>query len=261
MLALQMDIYSDFDHVLAQRLAYALDHSHATFARKQQAADLLRNFNGRMTTDSAPAAIVYSVHNALWPLLIDPHLAAAGAQAAHNNDVNNIYLWGERDYALEQILMHTPPRWLPPNFANWDDFLASAVDHALTDAKAPQDLATWHYGSFHVVEVEHPVFGQSAALQRLYGKPTGTGPQPLSGDTMTVKQVAKTFGPSERFTIDFADLDHATMNLPFGQSGNPDSPWFLNQFQAWLHGSTYPMPFSKPAVDAATTHTLTLTPR
>jgi penicillin amidase len=38
-----------------------------------------------------------------------------------------------------------------------------------------------------------------------------------------------------------------------GESGNPDSPWFLDQFPAWLHGATFP-------ISNAVTHTLTLTP-
>ncbi len=38
------------------------------------------------------------------------------------------------------------------------------------------------------------------------------------------------------------------------------SPWFLDQFQAWYHGTTFPFPFTGTAAHATTTHTLTLTP-
>ena len=91
--------------------------------------------------------------------------------------------------------------------------------------------------------------------------PTGTGPQAQSGDLTTVKQVGAAFGPSERFTTDLSNPDQTTLNIVLGQSGNPVSPWFMDQFQDWLHGRTYPMPFSPAAAQAATTHTLTLTPR
>ena len=91
--------------------------------------------------------------------------------------------------------------------------------------------------------------------------PTSPGLQPQSGDDVTVKQVGRSFGPSERFTADLSDLDHSTLNLVLGQSANPTSPWFLNQWTAWYKGTTYPLPFTKPAVDAATTHTLTLIPQ
>jgi penicillin G amidase len=92
----------------------------------------------------------------------------------------------------------------------------------------------------------------------LIGIPTGTGIQPQSGDDVTVKQVGRTFGPSERFTTDLSD--HSTLNLVLGPVRQPLSPWFMDQWPAWYHGTTYPLPCSNPAVDAATTHTLTLTP-
>ena len=265
MLAIQSDVYSDFDHVLAERLAYALDRSPqlagGTYKAGRtrslhQAADLLRSWNGRMTADSPAAALVFAVHAQLWPMLLTPHL-----QGKPPADFATTYVWGERDYALEQILMHTPPRWLPPAYAGWDDFLTAAVDRALYDAHAPADLATWRFGVAHTVDIESPVFAQSALLRHLLGMPTGTGPQPQSGDNTTIKQVGHTFGPSERFTASLGDLDQSTLNIVSGESGNPLSPWFLDQFPAWLHGTTFPMPFSRQAVKASATHTLTLTPR
>jgi penicillin amidase len=45
-----------------------------------------------------------------------------------------------------------------------------------------------------------------------------------------------------------------------GQSGNFGSPFFLDQFPAWLKGTTFPFVFSDAAVRAAGTHTLMLTP-
>lgn len=280
MLVIQTDIYSDFDHVLGQRLAYALDHAPRLLARDakpehgkamHQAADLLRSWDGRMSTDSAAAAIVGSVHAVLWPMLLAPHLGAEPGKSASASlpalsraamlELNRSYDWGERDYALEQILMHTPPRWLPPAYTNWDDFLAAAVDRALVESEAPSDLASWRYGTAHTVDIEHPIFDQSALLRRLLGMPTGTGAQPLSGDGTTVKQVGHTFGPSERFTADLGDADRGTLNVVLGQSGNPASPWFLDQFEAWYKGTTFAMPFTEAATSKAAEHTLRLLPR
>ena len=291
MLAIQTDVYSDFDRVLAERLAYALDHSHDLLSsrfspektqRLRNAADLLRKFNGRMTTDSPAAAIVASVHAVLWPMLLSPQLDRLSPQLDQKSaaplasktktstslrsplaraEPNQLYNWGESDYALEQLLVHQPQRWLPANVGTWDDLLTAAVDQGLTQARAPSDLGTWRYGAIHTVEIEHPVFEQSALLRHLLGMPIGTGAQPLSGDATTVKQVGHSFGPSERFTADFGNLDHSTMNVVLGQSGNPASPWFLDQFPAWYRGATYVLPFSDAAVSSAASHTLTLEPR
>jgi penicillin amidase len=259
MLAIQTDVYSDFDHVLAQRLAYAIDRSTRPFKPAQakqlhQAADLLRTWNGRVNIDSSAAAIVAAVHADLWPLLLKPHLKPGA-------DPRLLYIHYARDFALEELITHAPARWLPPGYTNWDDFLAAAVLTAIDSAHAPNDLARWRYGTTHTVDIEHPIFDQSDLLKQLLGRPTGTGPQPQSGDGTTVKQVGHTFGPSERFTADLSNLDHSTLNIVAGQSGNPDSPWFLDQFPAWYHGTTYLLPFTDPAVTQSTTHTLTLTPR
>jgi penicillin amidase len=258
MLAIQTDVYSDFDHVLAQRLAYAIDHTTRTFKPSEakqlrQAADLLRTWNGRVNIDSSAAAIVSAVHADLWPMLLEPHLKPGA-------DPKLLYIHYARDYALEELVTHTPQRWLPPGYANWDDFLAATVLAGINAAHAPSDLSKWRYGATHTVDIEHPIFDQSQLLKNLLGRPTGTGPQPQSGDGTTVKQVGHTFGPSERFTADLSNLDHSTLNIVAGQSGNPFSQWFLNQFPAWYHGTTYQFPFTDAAVTQAATHTLTLTP-
>ena len=250
MLALEDDVYSEFDHVLAERLAYALDNELEKPARPlnaaqkktlRQAADLLRTFNGRMTIDSPAAAVVASVHGVLWPMLLAKHVP--GVKSAR--ELNELYVWGEKDYALEQVMMHTPPRWLPRDFRDWNDFLTGAIEAGLAEAHAPADLSTWRYGAIHVLDIEHPIFAQSPLLQRVFGLPTGTGVLPQSGDGTTVKQVGRSFGPSERMTVDLGNLDRTTLNVVLGQSGNPVSQWYMDQFAAWYRGTTFAMPFGK----------------
>jgi penicillin amidase len=255
MLALETDVYSDLDHVIAQRLAYAIDHSTTKDRRIRQAADILRKWNGNVDINASGPAIVDATRAALWPLLLNPHLGP------HPNDNAQLYTWNEKPYAEEQLIMHTPARWLPANYANWDEFLTAAVAQGLFDSHAPFDLNKWQYGKSHPVDIEHPLFAQSPLLQRLVGVPTGTGAQPQSGDTTTVKQVGHTFGPSERFTADLSNFDNSTLNVVLGQSGNPASPWFMDQWPAWYKGTTFTLPFSKASTDNAATHTLTLTPR
>jgi penicillin G amidase len=276
MLALQTDVYSDLDHAIAERLAYAIDHtSKPEFIhdkRLHQAADLLRDWNGNVDADAAAPAIVVAARAALWPLLLNPQLspqqpdAAAktqsGAKSGQTQPIPaTLYNWGNKAYAEEWLIMHTPSRWLTKNYATWDDLLTTAVAQGLRVANAPPDLSQWRYGQFRPIEIEHPILGQSTLLQRLIGVHTGTGIQPQSGDDVTVKQVGRTFGPSERFTADLANLDHSTLDLVLGESANPMSPWFMDQWPAWYHGTTFPLPFTNPAVDAAATQTLTLSPK
>jgi penicillin amidase len=171
------------------------------------------------------------------------------------------YVWGERDSVQEELITHTPARWLPSGYANWNDFLAAVVQRGLHNANAPKDLSTWQQGKAFPLDLEHPVLSGSALVKLLMDVPTGTGVQSQSGDLTTIKQVGHAFGPSERFTTDLVNPDSTTLNIVLGQSGDPVSPWYMDQFQDWLHGRTYTMPFSPGATQAATTHTLTLTPR
>ena len=157
--------------------------------------------------------------------------------------------------------MHTPARWLPAKYPTWDDLLTAAVVEGLHNANAPFNLKNWHYGEVYPVDIEHPIFSQSPILQFFMGRPTGTGPHLQSGDHTTIKQVGRSFGPSERFTADLSNLDQSTLNIVLGQSGNPASTWFLNQWPVWYQGTTLPMPFTNAAVARTITHTLTLTPK
>ena len=259
MLKLQADVYSDVDRVIARRLAYAIDHAgpHITSnpKRLKQAADLLRSWNGFVDADSPAPAIVDAARDALWPMLL------ASKTHLPIGEANQLYIWGEKTYAEEQIILHAPARWLPTRDAKWDDLLAAAVENGLIAALAPQDLTHWTYGKAHTVDIQHPVFEISPLIGSVLGIPTGTGPQPQSGDTTTVKQVSRTFGPSERLTVDLSNLDHSTLNLVLGQSGNPSSPWFMDQFPAWYHNTTFTLPYTPTAIQSTTTHTLTLTPQ
>jgi penicillin amidase len=281
MLALQNDVFSELDQVIAQRLAYSIDHASGPLKddkQLRQAADLLRKWNGNVDATAAAPAIVNVERNAFWAMLLIPKLAPQFAplivqgadlskmknlppDATKAANLWNLYTWGERGSVEEQMLMHTPARWLPAGFATWNDFLAATVKRGLSDARVPSDLSTWQQGKAFPLNIQHPVFSRVRPLQWLVGKRIETGPQSQSGDGTTVKQVGAAFGPSERFTTDFGNPDNTTLDIVLGQSGNPASPWFMDQFQDWLHGSTYSLPFSPAAIQAATTHTLTLNPR
>ena len=255
MLHLQTDVHSDVDQIIAHRLAYAIDHaaspkSSADAKHLHQAADILRNWNGNVDIDSPAPTIVEAVRTAFWPIILAPRLGAAW----------QLYSWSSKTYAEEQIIMHAPARWLPKQYATWDDLLAATVTQALAQTHAPANLATWTYGQQHPIDIQHPVFTISPLIGSVIGVPTGTGIQPQSGDGTTVKQVGRSFGPSERFTANLADLDQSTLNIVLGQSGNPLSQWFMDQWPAWYHGTTFPLPYTTTAIQSQTTHTLTLTP-
>jgi penicillin amidase len=261
MLHIEMDVHSELNLALAQRLAYALDHSTNKSQHLHQAADILRSWNGDVDVDAPAPAIVSAARTQLWPMLlvpqIDAHDRAAGIDQKHTTPegVARLYSWDEQSVALEELVMHTPAHWLPPGFANWNNLLAAAVDRGLTANHAPTDLATWSYSKTHPVELNHPLLS-NALLPHVLGVAVGSGPRVVSGDTSTIKATSRGFGPTERFTADLSNPSATTSNLTTGQSGNPASPWYLDQLPHWLGGTTLPLPLH----DAHVVHTLVLQP-
>jgi penicillin amidase len=250
MLVVQTDIYSEVDQEMGHRFAYAIDHTPGPEgngdARMRQAADLMRSWDGRLTIDSAAASVVTETRAALWPMILEPKLGKLADD----------YHWGEATFAEEEIVMHAKPEWLPSGYKDWNALLTAAVRKGMRDGRAPLDVAHWAYGRWHVVDIEHPF----AAFLPLIARVAGTGPQPQSGDGTTVKQVGRDFGPSQRFTMDWSNIDGSTENIVLGESSNPLSPYFRDQWNDWYNGTTFALPFTPAAVAAQTTHTLHLLP-
>jgi penicillin amidase len=247
LLAVQTDIYSEVDQELAHRFAYAIDHTPGSDDRLRKAADLMRSWDGRLTIDSAAASIVTQTRFALWPLILEPKVGKEGAEE---------YDWSESNFAEEEIVMHASPDWLPGGYKNWDALLTNAVRKSMKSGKAPGDVTRWAYGSWHVVDIEHPLAGFLPMIAHI----AETGPLPLSGDTTTVKQVGRAFGPSQRFTMDWSNVDGSTENIVLGESGDPYSSYFRDQWNDYYGGTTFALPFTAAAVAAQTRHTLRLLP-
>jgi penicillin amidase len=247
MLALQTDITSEYDRFFADKFVYAIDHSAKATNRTRSAADIMRGWDGRMLADSVAPTIEVRTRRYLWEMLLDPKLG---------NDADN-YEWSEAAVALETIVANQPARWLPPGYDNFNDVLTAAVEKALKDA--PEDLNNWKYGDVYPVVISHPVF---SGLPILHGHMSVAGPgvQPQSGGGYTVKQVGRGFGPSERMTVDFSNLDASTFNIVLGESGQPYSPHYMDHWDAWYNNKTFPLAFTDAGVQAAKAHELRLEP-
>ena len=147
-------------------------------------------------------------------------------------------------------------RWLPDHYGSYDELLTAAIEATVNRSDAPQDLNSWEWGDYNPLQIQNPVLGQTPLLKHW----TGTGVQPQSGSLFTVKAVTAKTGPSERITVDLANFDQSTFNLVTGEAGNFLSPFYMDQWQAWYKGSTFPWPLSQRAVEAASAHHLRLEP-
>ena len=246
MLALQTDIYSAFDLACAQKFADAVDRDLHASARARKAAELLHSWDGRLSRESAAATIDLWARRELTRMLLEPKIGALWKE----------YIWYNAPVAVENLLLRQPKAWLPGGYASYDQFLAAVIEKTVNDSGAPINLDSWRRGSAFPLEIQHPIFGRIPLLSRW----AGPGTVEQSGGGLTVKQVGRSFGPSERMTADLVDLDNSTLNIVTGQSGEIFSPYYMDQWKAWYEGTTFPLAFSTQAVDRAGAHTLQLVP-
>jgi penicillin amidase len=276
MLALEMDVSSTYDRFCADKFVYAIDHAAAASERAKKAADILRDWDGRMSAEAAAPTIETKARQELVRLLLEPKLGAASGGPNGDSQLSwKTYRWAMSSVWLENVLTKQPARWLPAGFADYGALLTAAMenvvaqsrsvvdanDHARDSAReralAPADLNQWKWGENYPVEIDHLVLRQLPVIGRF----TGPGIHPLSGSTSTVKQVSRGFGPSERLTMSFANFDESTLNLVTGESGIFLSPYYVDQWAAWYKGATFSFPFTQKAVEGHRAHEMTLEPR
>jgi penicillin G amidase len=269
MLALQMDVSSAYDRLCADKFVYAIDHAANAFDRGKRAAEILRDWDGRMSADSAAPTIETKARQELVRLLLEPKLGAASSDSDAGTLSWKSYRWAMSSVWLENVLAKQPARWLPPGYSDYGSLLTAAVENTVKETRAasntpakppsdvPSDLGQWKWGKNYPVEIDHLVLSHLP----LIGRFTGPGSHPLSGSGYTVKAVGRGFGPSERLTWNFANFDESTLNLVTGESGIFLSPYYMDQWAAWYGGLTFPFPFSEAAVEQHRAHEMTLVPR
>jgi len=119
----------------------------------------------------------------------------------------------------------------------------------------------------HLVEARNATLGESgiAPVERIFNRgplPVGGGSSiPLATGWEPSKGYGVTWIPSMRQVIDMADLDASTWVNFTGNSGHAYHPNYTDQFDAWVEGDQFPWRFTREAVVAAGTNSLTLTPR
>jgi penicillin amidase len=255
MLALQTDVSSAFDTMLAQRFVYAVDHNNNASDKARKAADILRAWNGLVDANSAAPTIIAHSRRQLQRMMLEPKLGGAPDKPLVPTGWRT-YRWEMENVWLENTIRRQAKAWLPSKYASFDELLAAAVEQAVTAKGVPGDLNKWAWAEQVALDLEHPLFGRIP----FFNRKAGPGRSPQSGNGNTVKQVGSSFGPSQRLTVDFANLDATNLNITTGESGNIFSPYFMDHWPAWYHGSTFTLPFTDPAIQSQKAHALSLQP-
>jgi penicillin amidase len=238
----------------------------AADADVRQALGLLGAWDGRLHADS-PAATVYQffvaemvgrVAKAKAPRTYRWALGQGFSTFAPHN------IFGLRRLAhLVRLLRAQAPGW----FARpWPEELADALRATIRRLRAGYgpDVSRWAWGRVRPLTLLHPLAVRKG-LRRIFN----LGPVPWGGDQTTPAQAAvfplapaanPAFVATMRLVIDVGNWEASRFVLPGGQSGNPLSRHYGDQFLLWQRGDGIPIAWSAAAVEQVTRHTLRLVP-
>lgn len=268
----------DWDVPRTQALQMSLDNLHWREVREavlavpaddettKEALRLLRGWDGRMDADS-PAATIYE----LFMAALTQRIARAKAPKSfdwalgrgHGVLLPHGFLAVRRMGHLAALLREQPPGWFTQS---WPAEIAATLRSVVTDlrAKHGENPALWAWGHVRPLRLRH-LIDRWPPLDRIFN----LGPIPWGGDANTLSQASAMpldptgnpgFVASLRMVVDVGDWENSRFILPGGQSGNPYSPHYADQFPLWRRGEGVPIAWSDDAVRRATRRTLRLVP-
>jgi penicillin G amidase len=247
MLKVQTDTYS-YPHVfLADQLSASAKTVKPKDTRAQKLIEGLKDWNGIADAGSPEVSFLHAVRRAALDILLEPSLGKE----------TNLYQWRSTTF-LQKILTDRPAKWLPAAHKNYDELLAAAADVAvskLAEQSKSDRAEDWAWKRFNSLDMFHPI-GREGMLKRFLSITN----KPQSGTIYSVRAASKTHGPAMRFVGNPGNWDQSILLIPAGQSGQPGSSHYSDQFSYWYEGKPIFAPFSGAAEEKTRKHTLTLKP-
>jgi penicillin G amidase len=247
MLKVQTDTFSYPHAFLADQLLAAARTVQPKDDRAHKLIAQLNDWNGIADADSPEVPFLDATRRATLALILEPYLG---------NDTS-LYEWRSVAF-LQRLLTERPAKWLPPAYKNYDELLIAAADRGvarLVQQTKSQRIEDWSWRRFDALDMLHPI-GRTGVLRfflSIYDKPQ-------SGTAYSVRAATKHHGPAMRFVADVGNWDDSIMLIAGGESGQPGSRHYSDQFPYWYEGNPIIQPFSEAAEASTRKHTLTLKP-
>lgn len=218
---------------LAKELVKANAASEATIG-------LLRGWDGRMTPDSQAALLVNEIRGCLATKIAD------GSKPAPANAI--------RERVLDRVIRERSALWLPAGTADYESMMKTcdAESVAALEKRYGADRSAWVWGKASASRLSHPLVA-APLIGGQFATPTdglvGSGQTPNVASFVSMRLIATP-----------GNWDTTRHTIPLGQSGDPKSLHFKDQFDAYKTGNSLVYPFSREAVKAATVRSVVLTP-
>jgi penicillin amidase len=129
--------------------------------------------------------------------------------------------------------------------------LEAAAQTAMARLRARHgiDPAGWQWGSVHLAHWQHPLSAPDRDWLDVAPAPVDGGSDTLRNTGAGQPAFAATSGAEYRMVVDFAQPDRLLAVQNIGNSGQPGSPHYADQFAAWLAGEYHVVPLSRPDVE------------
>lgn len=240
-----MDIQRDVFNISFSNFAREIINSEAASA---ESLSVLRGWDGQMKSDSQAALLVSEIRSVFLRNILSANIGAERVSK---------YRWDLSSAFIDWLAKEKPANWLPKEFADYKSlFIASDKEARENLAKRfGADTAKWTWGNSSKFTFPHPI-GQANVpfiSQQFQIEPFlryGSGQTPNVGSSVSMRHIAVP-----------GSWDLTRQGIPLGESGNPGSPHWKDQFEFWKSASTQIFPFSKEAVEKAATEVVMMTPK
>jgi penicillin G amidase len=245
MLKVQTDAYSIPHVFLAEQLAAAAQAAPPKDVRTKKLIDQSKDWNGIADANSTVVAFLNTTMYGALNLILEEQL---GKDAERFN-------WRKLNF-LQRTLRERPAKWLPAQYKNYDELLIAAADLAvrrLEERTKDANAENWEWKRFNYLDMLHPL-GREGLLKKLLS----ITDQPQSGTDWSPRAASRDHGPAMRFVANPANWDESILLIPTGESGQPGSAHYRDQFSYWLDGKAIYGPFSDAGEAKTRRHILTL---
>jgi penicillin amidase len=236
-LAIQRECFSE---PAVAAVAEWLDGLTPTSEASRRAAEILRAWDGRTTTDDIGAAVYHVFRQRLTARLLELRFGYAEEFVALTRDAEPL-----PGVLISRFLERTDPA-----LARSLREQALADTWALLTIEVSGNPRRWTWGRVHQLELLHSFRSLAEGRLGWIGGMLGRGPYPAPGDPDSVwtmhhggalPESRAVVGPGARYAVDLADLTRARVGLAGGQSGHPGSRFYDDGLAAWLAGEPRPL--------------------
>ena len=238
----------DYVSVYARRIIARLRSLKIEGDGARPALAMLRSWNAELSPGSAPAA--------LWSIWLRDHFVPAVTKATLPATLHDQIPSTDSRWTLG---------WLESDEAEVPSLVGSTLEAAWAEAiqRMGEDSQEWAWGDIHPIAFAHPLL-EAAAPPLREQMTLPTLPRGGSGTTTNNTSYRSNFqvrsGASWRMVLDVGRWDRSTMTNAPGQSGDPRSPFYANLLEGWATDQSFPLLYSRRAVQRNLALRIELTP-